>query len=107
MFINLFIKTTRFVIIRSASLTMSATNVGENIKVKTDEVIIPDEAKTEEVTLSKKQKKKLYQAGKKDILKAKREEHQASKQVGYSKDTLNDTEYYLEDGYRKVKVNFV
>ena len=67
------------------------------------EIAKPDELDNEK-KISKKDRKKQHSASKKEYLKARREEYQANKQVGYTKETLNETEYYFEDGLRKVKV---
>jgi hypothetical protein len=93
----------RLFIYRSLKLNKMSTE--NNI----DEVVVNKEAAKEqtETIMSKKERKKLYAASKKEILKAKREEYQTNKQVGYSnKEELKDTEYYFEGGLRKVKVSF-
>ena len=101
MLIRQFIKN-RFSVYRSFQLDKMSTEIKKNEDDVSKEV---DEKPTETI-LSKKERKKLYAASKKETLKAKREEYQTNKQVGYSnKDELNDTEYYFEGGLRKVKVN--
>ena len=76
-------------------------NISPSEEKASSELIKPQS----ETFLSKKDKKKQSSAEKKEFLKAKREEFQANKQVGYSSEGLNDTEYYFEGGLRKVKVD--
>lgn len=63
-----------------------------------------NEAVVVEKKLTRKEKKKQHSQERKDYLKKKREEFLANKSVGYQKTTLNETEYYFENGLRKVKV---